>query len=88
LSPYRIISALEEVSGIERFEVIQREDLSVDVNVWSPLADVAALLKQAEAAVREVSDGLLPVRAHPRTDPLSASAVKLRPIQSQAQAPK
>lgn len=88
LSPYRLISALEGVPEIERFEVIQREDWSVDVNVWSQLVDVLPLLKQAESSVREVCDGLLRVRAHHRTDPLSASAGKLRPIQSYAQAPR
>jgi len=88
LSPYRLISALEELSGIERFEVIQREDWSVDVNVWSPLVDVLPILKRVETAVREACDGLVQVRAHHRTELLSASAGKLRPIQSYAQAPK
>lgn len=88
LSPYRLVSTLEELSGIERFEVIQREDGSVDVNVWSPLADVAPLLRQAESAVRQVCEGLLPVRVHHRADPLSGSAGKLRPIQSYARSPQ
>ena len=82
LSPYRLISALEELSGIEQFEVIQREDRSVDVNIWSSLVDVTPLLQRAATVVSDVCDGFLQVRIHHRTDPLAASAGKLRPVQS------
>lgn len=84
LSPHRLLAALEELSGIERFEVIQHEDSSVDVHIWSPLATVAPLLERAQVTVREVCEGLLAVRVHHRTDPLAASAVKLRPVRSYA----
>jgi hypothetical protein len=86
LSPYRVSSALEEIPGLERFEVIQRADRSVDINVWSPLADVTPLLDQVTAAIRRVCDGQLPVRVHHRTAPLAVGAGKLRPVRSEAQA--
>jgi len=87
LSPYRLITALEDIPGIERFEIVQHEDWSVDVYVWSQLIEVAPLLLQVDAAVRDVCESQLAVRSYHRTDTFSASARKLRPVQSFARSP-
>ncbi len=84
LSPYRLVSALEELAGIARFELTQREDWSLDVNVWSSLADVKPLLALVATTVRKICEEQLPIRVHHRTDPLNFAADKLRPIRSYA----
>ena len=43
ISPYRITTSLELLEGVDQYEVVQHEDLSVEVFIRTPAADAAPI---------------------------------------------
>lgn len=83
ISPYRITLALETVPGIRRYQVVQREDLSVDVLLQTGVAaEAAAAYEAARRVIAQVLDDRLPVRGGPL--PESGTTEKFRPVRSYA----
>jgi phenylacetate-CoA ligase len=83
ISPYRITTSLELLEGVDQYEVVQNQDLSVDVLIRTSAADVTRVFERARRAVNHVCDGALPLAVKPlpeRVDP----ARKLRPVRSLA----
>ena len=82
LSPYRLTLALEGVPGISRFQIVQREDLSIDVLV-AAAGDIDTTVSRARRAVAAVVGPGLTVRSD-RYRPADSLAEKFRPVRSYA----
>jgi len=61
ISPYRITTSLEVVEGIDQYEVVQHEDLSVEVFIRTFCADAGPIFEGARRAVNHVCDGALSI---------------------------
>ena len=88
VSPYRVDGALGELPGVERYQVVQQADLSIDLSIGTTHPDSALVLGQAKRAMlAALGDEPVNVQVH-RLAPTSLPlAHKLRPIQSLAQMP-
>lgn len=63
LSPYEVTLALDRVDGIREYQVIQRNDLSVDLYVAAESA-AASVLDKARQVLAGVCEGLMPINVH------------------------
>jgi phenylacetate-coenzyme A ligase PaaK-like adenylate-forming protein len=85
ISPHRVDGALCGVAGVERYQLVQQADFSIDLCIGTTRPDVPNVLQEARRAMLVAMRGeavTLKVRALSRaTLPL---AHKLRPIQSLA----
>lgn len=84
VSPYLITLALEQVGGMERYQVCQREDLSLDVTLWIPHSAADQVLAGTREALRGLLEGTVPIRVHRGKDAPPAGARKFRPVRSEA----
>lgn len=84
VSPYRATLRLEEIGGIEQYEVIQRRDLSVDVYLWGRLQDPATAIASAQSSISTLLGGELAVRAHYAPAPRERGPEKFRPVRCEA----
>lgn len=84
VSPYRATLRLEDIAGVEQYEVIQRRDLSVDVYLWGRLDQPAEAIARAQSAIRDLLGGELPVTAHYAPAPRERGAGKFRPVRCEA----
>jgi phenylacetate-CoA ligase len=82
VSPYRLLTALEGITGIAEYRVLQQPDGRVDVLLHC--ASAAAGTAAVERVARAVSVLCPGVEVHvrPQDRPLPATAGKLRPIRS------
>jgi phenylacetate-CoA ligase len=85
ISPYRLTLAMETVLDIERYQIVQQADLSVDVAIQTR-AGGAAVLDQARRAVAAVTGPELVVRAMPMPEASPRLGEKFRPVRSFAKA--
>jgi len=86
ISPYRVDGALSELPGVERYQVVQQADLSIDLSIGTTRPDVARVLQEARKALLTALSGE-PVDLQVHHLPPRAAlppAHKLRPIQSRA----
>jgi phenylacetate-CoA ligase len=79
ISPYRITTSLELVEGIDQYEVVQHEDLSVEVFIRTVAADAGPIFEGVRQAVNHVCDGALSVEVKAMTATAWAGR-KLRPV--------
>jgi phenylacetate-CoA ligase len=79
VSPYRITTSLELLEGIEQYEVVQRQDLSVEVLIRTPEADAGPIFERVRRAVNQVCDGALSIEVKAMDAP-SWAGRKLRPV--------
>jgi phenylacetate-CoA ligase len=79
VSPYRITTSLELLEGIDQYEVVQNEDLSVDVFIRTLAADVGPLFEGVRRAVNHVCDGALSIEVKAMA-PTGWTGRKLRPV--------
>ena len=63
LSPYEVTLALDRVDGIREYQVIQRNDLSVDLYVAAEAA-AASVLDKARQVLAGVCEELMPINVH------------------------
>jgi len=82
ISPYRLTLALESVPGIERYQIVQRADLSLDVLIGAAGPTDPRLARACEA-VAAVVGAELPVRGG-EYQPPGVRAEKFRPVRSYA----
>jgi len=61
ISPYRITTSLEVVEGLDQYEVVQHEDLSVEVFIRTLSADAGPVFEGVRRAVNHVCDGALSI---------------------------
>lgn len=80
ISPYRLTLALEALPAITRYQVLQREDLSLEVHV-ATAADPGEVVSQAVQAVAAVTGPDLPVRGRAGLPP-ARPGEKFRPVRS------
>jgi phenylacetate-CoA ligase len=85
VSPYRVDGALSELPGVNRYQIVQQRDLSIDLSIGTTRSDIARVLQGAREALLSALFGEpVALRVHelpPSPVPLSH---KLRPIQSLA----
>src|SRR5262249_49806719 len=79
ISPYRITTSLERVAGIDQYEVVQRQDLSVEVFIRTVAADTGPIFEGARQAVTHVCDGVLAIEVKAMAA-TGWSGRKLRPV--------
>ena len=79
VSPYRITTSLERLEGVDQYEVVQHEDLSVEVFIRTVAADVAPIFERVRRAVNHVCDGALSVEVKAMAG-LGSNGRKLRPV--------
>ena len=79
ISPYRITTSLELVEGIDQYEVVQHEDLSVEVFIRTGAADAGPIFEGVRQAVNHVCDGALSVEVKAMAATAWAGR-KLRPV--------
>lgn len=84
LSPYRIVQALEAMRDIGRYQVVQREDRSVDVLLQTSSADAQAVRERARLAVTQLLGPELSVRAGELGTDAHPKAEKFRAVRSYA----
>jgi len=87
ISPYRLTLALETVPDINRYQIVQRADFSIDLLINSHLDDTTGLYARARAAVLRAIGADLQVRLEPMPQLYTPSPEKFRPVQSYAIAP-
>jgi phenylacetate-CoA ligase len=83
LSPYEVTLALDSVDGIREYQVIQRNDLSVDLYVAAESA-ASSVLDKARQVLASVCDGLMPINVHELADLSRRFDQKQRVVYSQA----
>jgi len=79
ISPYRITTSLELVEGIDQYEVVQHEDLSIEVFIRTVAADAGPIFEGVRQAVNHVCDGALSVEVKAMAETGWAGR-KLRPV--------
>jgi phenylacetate-coenzyme A ligase PaaK-like adenylate-forming protein len=84
VSPYRVDGALSELPGVERYEVVQQADLSIDVFIGTRRPDVALLLKTARDALLVALGECVDLKVERLPSVPRPPAHKVRPIQSRA----
>jgi phenylacetate-coenzyme A ligase PaaK-like adenylate-forming protein len=84
ISPYQITTALEEITELERYEVIQRADYGIDVMFWSHAPDTTAVAKRVQERIMHVCGGLIRVSARHTLEQLTLTGRKIRPVRSEA----
>ena len=84
VSPYRATMRLEEIPGVEQYQVIQRRDLTVDVYLWGRLEDPAAAMANAQSTISDLLGDELPVRAHHAAAQREYGPGKFRPVRCEA----
>ncbi len=84
ISPYRIVQALEAMPEIRRYQVVQREDRSVDVLLQTSSADAEAIRERARRIVAELLGPGLAVRAGELGRSAHPTAEKFRAVRSYA----
>lgn len=82
ISPYRLTLALEAVPSISRYQVVQREDLSLDVYVAAAAGTDEAVLRAVQA-VAGIAGPDLTVRGNTSFPP-ARPGEKFRPVRSYA----
>ena len=83
LSPYEVTLALDRVAGIREYQVIQRNDLSVDLYVAAESA-AGSVLDKARQVLASVCDGLMPINVHELAELSRRFDQKQRVVHSQA----
>lgn len=83
LSPYEVTLALDRVDGIREYQVIQRNDLSVDLYVAAETA-ADSVLDTARRVLASVCDGIMPINVHELADLSRRFDQKQRVVYSQA----
>jgi phenylacetate-CoA ligase len=85
VSPLRIEAGIEEIGGIERFQVTQTADLDLHADVWTSGSDSTTTLQRVETFLREICRDTVAVGVSRRTDsPNILTGEKLRPVRSLA----
>jgi phenylacetate-CoA ligase len=84
VSPYRLTLALEAVGGIARYQIVQQQDLSVDVNVRVAAGAGTDVIENARGAIAAILGGSLTVRAGTMPADADGLAEKFRPVRSYA----
>lgn len=87
LSPYRVTLALEDIGGMERYQVIQRNDLSMDVMLWGNPTVSDSVLTRTGDALRRLTGHGVEVRVRQANGPPPEGLRKFRPIRSEAGEP-
>ncbi len=85
VSPLRVEAGIEEIEGVERFQIEQAGDLSLTVEIWTQGRAAAAVLHEVEAFMRDICRNALRVTVSHRLDrPGIVIGEKLRPVRSLA----
>lgn len=82
ISPYQVTMSLEDLP-LDRYEVVQRADGSIDIAIWTKTADADALACRVEEIVARLCAHQVKVSAHRRTDDLQLTDRKFRPVRSE-----
>jgi phenylacetate-CoA ligase len=83
VSPYRITLALEEVAGLQRYQVIQRRDLSVDALLWTGITEPRSIQRQADERLRALLGAGVDIRLRAIPGDPDNDARKFRPVSSE-----
>lgn len=83
ISPYQITMLLEEISGIDRYEIVQGPDYSVQITVWTQIADPTPILREAESAIAKLCLFQIKVSANPSKEQIATGDRKIRPVRSE-----
>ena len=86
LSPYEVTLALDRVDGIRQYNVIQRDDLSVDLYVAPGEAEAPTVLDRARQVLIGACGGLARINVHLRAEEPVRFDRKQRVVCSQAMA--
>lgn len=86
LSPYEVTLALDRVDGIRQYQVIQRDDLSLDLYVAPAEEAEPSVLDRARQVLASICGGVMPVNVHRREDDLLRFDQKARVVCSHAMA--
>lgn len=84
VSPYRVTLALEEAGGMDRYRVVQRADLSLDVELWISTQTPEKVVNDATDALKKLTGNALKVRIARTTAPRPEGVRKFRPVRSEA----
>lgn len=68
LSPYEVTLALDRVDGIRQYNVVQRDDLSVDLYVASGEMEAPSVLDRARQVLASACGGLTSINVHLRAE--------------------
>ena len=86
LSPYEVTLALDRVDGIRQYNVVQRDDLSVDLYVAPGETEVPTVLDRARQVLAGACGGLARINVHLRAEEPMHFDRKQRVVCSQAMA--
>lgn len=86
LSPYEVTLALDRVDGIRQYQVVQRDDLSLDLYVAAVEADEPSVLDRARQVLASICGNVMPINVHRREDDLLRFDQKQRVVCSHAMA--
>jgi phenylacetate-CoA ligase len=86
VSPYRLTLAMETVPDVERFQIVQQADLTVEVAVRTCAHDPAAVLENARRAIAAVTGEEIGVRAVCMREQPGSLTEKFHPVRSHARA--
>lgn len=82
ISPYRITLALEEITGLQRFRVVQQPDMSLQAEGWAADAPGDDVLEQLRACLLELTGRRVPVHVQAGAGTCTTPERKFRPIRS------
>jgi phenylacetate-CoA ligase len=86
LSPYEVTLALDGVDGIRQYNVVQRDDLSVDLYVAPGEMEAPTVLDRARQVLASACGGLTSINVHLRAEEPMRFDRKQRVVCSQAMA--
>jgi phenylacetate-CoA ligase len=84
VSPYRIDLALEELPGLQAFEVVQQPDLSVDVTIEAAAGRAEGLRQAVAGKLAAIFGNAMPFRVAAGAIRREPRGAKFRPIRSLA----
>lgn len=83
ISPYQVTTSLEEIRELQRYEVVQHTNYSVEVTFWSNATDNSAVATRVIEAVDRVCDGKIQASAFHTSEQLTLTGRKIRPVRSE-----
>lgn len=81
VSPYHITTSIETIPGLRQYQVVQREDFSIDIHFESEGADSVG--QQLLSRLFALCGDQIVVRPHWHHEPLDVGHGKLRPVRSE-----
>lgn len=86
ISPYQVTMSLEDLP-VDRYEVVQRANESIDITLWTKTTGADALARRAEEIVARLCAHQVKVSAHQSTEDLPLTGRKFRPVRSEIVSP-